>query len=84
MFKGDQSRIMRIELIFVPSSRAVSVPMCVYNGTVYIYSRISGEKKAKGRRGSMFSARHNIVGFFMCTHSERGGERETGEKRAIG
>lgn len=56
--------------------------VCVHNGTVYIYSRISGEKKAKGRRDSMFSARHNIVGFFMCTQARQRRREREGEKRA--
>lgn len=57
--------------------------VCVHNGTVYIYSRISGEKKAKGRRDSMFSARHSIVGF-LCAHKAHKQDRDEERERERG
>lgn len=61
---------MRIELIFVPSSRAVSMAMCVYNGTVYIYSRISGEKRQKTEEILCFRL-DTILWVFLCAHRGR-------------
>lgn len=60
---------MRIELIFVPSSRAAAVLCSVLccNGYVYIYSRISGKK---GKHYYVRCFRLDIILWvFLCAHT---------------
>lgn len=57
--------------------------VCVHNGTVYIYSRISGEKRQKAEEILCFRL-DTILWVFLCAHiahkQDRDEERERGGK----